>query len=100
MKTMLVTGGCGFIGSNFVRHMLRNYPDYYIIDLDKLTYAGNPANLADVAAQVAANNSGVRQLQDLVERYDIAAAQLRVAAAQCHQPTAITKTTKTIELPI
>ena len=49
MKTILVTGGCGFIGSNFIRYMLRNYPDYFIIDLDKLTYAGNPANLADVA---------------------------------------------------
>ena len=49
MKTLLVTGGCGFIGSNFIRYMLRNYPDYRIVDLDKLTYAGNPANLADVA---------------------------------------------------
>ena len=49
MKTMLVTGGCGFIGSNFIRYMLRNHPEYHIIDLDKLTYAGNPANLADVA---------------------------------------------------
>ena len=49
MKTLLVTGGCGFIGSNFIRYMLRKYPDYRIVDLDKLTYAGNPANLADVA---------------------------------------------------
>ncbi|MDO8724824.1 MAG: dTDP-glucose 4,6-dehydratase [Candidatus Methanoperedens sp.] len=45
---MLVTGGCGFIGSNFIRHMLNKYPDYKIINLDKLTYAGNPDNLKDI----------------------------------------------------
>ncbi len=48
MKTMLVTGGAGFIGSNFIRHVLRKYQDYQIINLDLLTYAGNLANLADV----------------------------------------------------
>jgi dTDP-glucose 4,6-dehydratase len=42
---MLVTGGCGFIGSNFIRYMLDTYPDIAIYNLDKLTYAGNPANL-------------------------------------------------------
>ncbi len=45
---LLITGGCGFIGSNFIRHILHTYPDYRIINLDKLTYAGNPANLKDV----------------------------------------------------
>ena len=45
---LLVTGGAGFIGSNFVRHVLRTHPDDHIVNLDKLTYAGNPANLADV----------------------------------------------------
>jgi len=45
---ILVTGGSGFIGSNFIRHMLERYPDYRIINLDKLTYAGNPDNLKDV----------------------------------------------------
>ena len=48
VRTLLVTGGCGFIGSNFIRHMLGKYDDYRIINLDKLTYAGNPANLATV----------------------------------------------------
>lgn len=48
MKTLLVTGGCGFIGSNFVRWQLQNYPDVSIINVDKLTYAGNLENLADV----------------------------------------------------
>ncbi len=45
---ILVTGGSGFIGSNFIRHMLEKYPDHRIINLDKLTYAGNPDNLMDV----------------------------------------------------
>jgi dTDP-glucose 4,6-dehydratase len=46
---ILVTGGCGFIGSNFVRYILESHPAYSIVNLDKLTYAGNPENLADVA---------------------------------------------------
>ena len=47
---LLVTGAAGFIGSNFVRYVLQHHPDDAIVNLDKLTYAGNPANLADVAA--------------------------------------------------
>ena len=46
--TIIVTGGAGFIGSNFVFHMLGKYPDYRIICLDKLTYAGNLSTLAPV----------------------------------------------------
>lgn len=49
MKTMLVTGGCGFIGSNFIRWELETYPDLAVINVDKLTYAGNLENLADLA---------------------------------------------------
>ena len=45
---LLVTGGCGFIGSNFILHMINKYPNYQIINLDKLTYAGNKANLVSV----------------------------------------------------
>lgn len=45
---LLVTGGAGFIGSNFIRHMLGKYPDYKIVNLDKLTYAGNLENLRDI----------------------------------------------------
>jgi dTDP-glucose 4,6-dehydratase len=47
--TMLVTGGAGFIGSNFIRHMLAEHPDTRIVNLDALTYAGNPESLRDVA---------------------------------------------------
>jgi dTDP-glucose 4,6-dehydratase len=45
---ILVTGGAGFIGSNFIRYLLKNYPDYKIVNLDKLTYAGNLDNLKDI----------------------------------------------------
>ncbi len=45
---LLVTGGAGFIGSNFIRHILDKYPEYKIINLDKITYAGNLENLRDV----------------------------------------------------
>jgi dTDP-glucose 4,6-dehydratase len=46
MKRILVTGGCGFIGANFIRLELEAYPDFEITNLDALTYAGNPDNLA------------------------------------------------------
>jgi len=49
VKTLLVTGGCGFIGSNFVRYILSNEKKCRVVNLDKLTYAGNPENLNDVA---------------------------------------------------
>ncbi len=48
MSTLLVTGGCGFIGSNFIRHILAADPDVAVVNFDALTYAGNLANLADL----------------------------------------------------
>ncbi|MCX6785518.1 MAG: dTDP-glucose 4,6-dehydratase [Candidatus Komeilibacteria bacterium] len=45
---LLVTGGAGFAGSNFIRHILKKYPNYTIVNLDKLTYAGNLDNLRDI----------------------------------------------------
>jgi dTDP-glucose 4,6-dehydratase len=49
MKTVLVTGGAGFIGSNFVRHLYNKYPDYRLLVVDALTYAGNVQNCPDGA---------------------------------------------------
>jgi dTDP-glucose 4,6-dehydratase len=46
---VLVTGGLGFIGSNFIRHVLKERPGWSVVNADALTYAGNPANLADIA---------------------------------------------------
>ncbi|MEJ2155225.1 MAG: dTDP-glucose 4,6-dehydratase [Desulfobacteraceae bacterium] len=51
-QTLLVTGGAGFIGSNFIRHSLLIRPHWRIVNLDALTYAGNAANLEDVARQM------------------------------------------------
>ena len=45
-KNIIVTGGCGFIGSNFVHHVVREHPGVHVTVLDKLTYAGNPENIA------------------------------------------------------
>ena len=47
-KNILITGGAGFIGSHVVRLLVSKYPNYQVINLDKLTYAGNLANLKDV----------------------------------------------------
>jgi dTDP-glucose 4,6-dehydratase len=49
-KNILITGGAGFIGSHVVRRFVKNYPTYQIVNLDKLTYAGNLANLRDIEA--------------------------------------------------
>lgn len=47
---LLITGGMGFIGSNFIRHIYNTYPSYHIVNYDALTYAGNPENLSDIEA--------------------------------------------------
>ncbi|WP_289093907.1 dTDP-glucose 4,6-dehydratase [uncultured Bifidobacterium sp.] len=49
-KNILVTGGCGFIGSNFVHYVVNNHPETHVTVLDALTYAGNPANIAGLPA--------------------------------------------------
>jgi dTDP-glucose 4,6-dehydratase len=60
VKNLLVTGGAGFIGSNFVRRLLEAYPDYHVVVYDKLTYAGNPDNLKDIEERFAGRYAFVR----------------------------------------
>lgn len=48
MKKLLICGGSGFMGSHFVKYVLQKYPDYQVVNFDKLTYAGNPDNLKEV----------------------------------------------------
>lgn len=60
MKNLLITGGAGFIGSNYVRYVLMNHPQLNVIVYDKLTYAGNLDNLRDVAEQFQSRYSFVR----------------------------------------
>lgn len=52
MEKILVTGGCGFISSNFAHYILNARTDIHIVNLDKLTYAGNPDNLAGLEQDV------------------------------------------------
>lgn len=70
MKNILVTGGAGFIGSAFVRHMVQAYPQYHIVTFDKLTYAGNLDNLLPV--KDASNHSFERG--DIADREAVRAA--------------------------
>jgi dTDP-glucose 4,6-dehydratase len=51
MQRLLITGGAGFIGSNFIHYILERFPDYEVVNLDKLTYAGNLENLARLAGE-------------------------------------------------
>lgn len=60
MRNLLITGGAGFIGSNYVRYVLQNHPDLNVVVFDKLTYAGNLDNLRDVAEQFQSRYKFVR----------------------------------------
>jgi len=76
MKQLLITGGAGFIGSNFIRHILGAHRDYRVTNLDKLTYCGNLENLKDIAddkryAFVKGDIADKRIVERLVKRCDI-----------------------------
>jgi dTDP-glucose 4,6-dehydratase len=75
-KHILITGGAGFIGSHAVRHFVKKYPDYHIINLDKLTYAGNLANLSDIEkiknyTFIKADIENGDQVEEVFEQYQI-----------------------------
>ena len=76
MRKIMVTGGAGFIGSNFARMMLEKYPDYHITVYDKLTYAGNPDNLIDLQKNprfffVKGDIADQERVDDTVRQYNI-----------------------------
>ncbi len=73
-KSIIVTGGCGFIGSNFVHHVVEEHPGVHVTVLDKLTYAGNPANIAGLPADrvelVVGDICDADLLEELVPGHD------------------------------
>jgi len=75
-QTLLITGGAGFIGSDFIAWYLTRYPGAVVVNLDKLTYAGDPANLADVRDNpdhifIQGDVADRELVESLFDRYDI-----------------------------
>ena len=73
---ILITGGAGFIGSHVARLFVNRYPEYNIVNLDKLTYAGNLANLKDVEGKpnytfVKADIVDIDRIREIFREYDI-----------------------------
>lgn len=76
MKTILVSGGAGFIGSNFVKFMLKKYPDYRIINIDALTYAGNLENFKEIENNpkykfIKCDIRDIKKIDKVFNSYDI-----------------------------
>lgn len=76
MKTILVTGGAGFIGSNFVKLILEKHPDYKIINVDALTYAGNLENLIDITDNgnnvfIKADIRDRKKIEEIFQHYKV-----------------------------
>jgi len=96
MKKLLITGGAGFIGSHVVRRFVTNYPDVQIVNLDKLTYAGNLANLKDIEDQpnysfVKADITDAKEMNDLFRKENFDA--VIHLAAESHVDRSITDPT-------
>ncbi|MCK4568990.1 MAG: dTDP-glucose 4,6-dehydratase [Bacteroidales bacterium] len=99
MKSLLITGGAGFIGSHLVRFMVNKYPEYRIINLDKLTYAGNLENLRDVEEKknylfVKTDINDAEAVKKVFEEFDISG--LIHLAAESHVDRSITNPTEFI----
>jgi dTDP-glucose 4,6-dehydratase len=99
MKSLLITGGAGFIGSHLIRYMLNKYPEYKIINLDKLTYAGNLENLKDVDSKenyafVKADITDADAMQKVFSDHDIQG--VIHLAAESHVDRSITNPTEFI----
>ena len=69
----MVTGGAGFIGSNFARMMLEKHPDYHVLVYDKMTYAGNPENLSpeNLCGRSVGVQRGTVQVEDIAARWSV-----------------------------
>ena len=78
-NTILITGGAGFIGSHVVRHMVKKYPEVKIVNLDKLTYAGNLENLRDIESEA----------NYVFERVCITDVEATAEVFQRHKPDAV-----------
>src|SRR3989344_6670526 len=88
MARILITGGAGFIGSNYVHYILENHPDYEIVVLDKLTYAGNLNNLKDVKDKIEFIKGDICSTKD-VERAMKGADFVASFAAETHVDSSI-----------
>ncbi len=93
MVNILITGGAGFIGSHLTRLFVKKYPHYHIVNLDKLTYAGNLENLKDIEIQpnytfVKGDICDEQLLQSLFEQYQFAS--ILHCAAESHVDRSIT----------